>query len=92
MKIFFILTFLFWTTGFSAHKKAADMAECVSISKSCEAANFKAGDHEVNGRGLWIDCIAQIAQDKKIAGVTGHTPDEAKKCMAAMKDPKNQIK
>jgi hypothetical protein len=88
-----ILSLLFVTsTSFADHKKAQDIPECANIAKACEAAGFKAGDHQKNGKGLWLDCFAPIAKGKTVNGVTGVTRKEAKSCLHASKEAKNQVK
>ena len=71
--------------GSIAHaEKPADLPQCASIVKSCEAAGFEPGEHKKTGKGLWVDCIGAIAHGKTVAGVTA-TADEVKSCAEAAK-------
>lgn len=64
--------------------KPADLPECASIVGQCEKAGFEPGDHKKSGKGLWVDCVHQVAEGKVIAGVTS-TQAEAKTCSDAAK-------
>lgn len=69
---------------FALAKTAADIPACANIVKSCEAAGFEPGEHKKTGKGLWVDCVHQIAMGKTVPGVTA-TVDEAKACAEAKK-------
>jgi hypothetical protein len=72
-------------TGLSAYAvKPADLPECAKPVAACKQAHFKRGDHKVNGKGLWIDCIAARAEGKTVAGVDISQGD-AQACHAAAK-------
>jgi len=64
--------------------KPKDLPECTSIVGQCEKAGFEPGDHKKTGKGLWVDCIHQVAEGKAITGVSA-TQAEAKTCSDAAK-------
>lgn len=67
--------------------QAETLPACTEIVKQCVASGFEPGDHKVNGKGLWKDCVGVIAKGGTVAGVTA-TADQAKACHAAQKATK----
>jgi hypothetical protein len=80
----FVLSSGFLSLANAQTGKPADLPECTSIVGQCEKAGFEPGDHKKTGKGLWVDCVHQVATGKTIAGVSS-TQAEAKTCADAAK-------
>lgn len=80
-----LLSALATTAYGKAHQRPQDLPACAAIARACEAAGFEPGDHSKTGKGLWVDCIGQIAKGKTIAGVTA-TKEEARACRDGAED------
>jgi hypothetical protein len=77
-----VLALLLAVGSFAYAEKPADLPQCASIAKSCEAAGYQPGEHKKNGKGLWADCVHAIAKGKTVTGVTA-TQADAKACQEA---------
>lgn len=82
---------LILATGAFAQAKPQDDPACSGIVKQCEAAGFTVGGHKKTGKGVWADCVHQIATGKTVAGVTA-TETEAKACQEVAKTARKERK
>ncbi len=70
-------------------EKPKDAPICQSVTKACEAAGFKAGDHKKTGKGLWVDCVKPLAHGEAVAGVSGISKESALACGQYAKSQKS---
>jgi hypothetical protein len=82
-----------------ANHDGSDIPACAGVTDVCMKANVSAkdsktgkemhgyqpGEHKRDGEGLWVDCVAKLAQGKTVEGVTGVTQAAAKACLQAEK-------
>ena len=89
------------TFAFAAGAKhdGSDIPACKGVTDVCLAANvtatdsktgqiehgYVAGEHLRDGKGLWADCVGQLAKGKTVEGVTGVSQESAKACLTAEK-------
>lgn len=61
-------------------EKPKNAPVCQEVTKACEAAGFKSGDHKKTGKGLWMDCVKPLAHGQSVTGVSGITKESAAAC------------
>ena len=85
----------------------SDIPACAGVTDVCMRADvtavdtktgqtvrgYQPGEHKKNGKGLWYDCVRNLAKGLPVPGVTGVTQVAAKACKKAQKlaHPKTKI-
>jgi hypothetical protein len=85
----------FSTPALAKVDDGSDIPACHGVADVCMAASVSAvnskngktiqgyqpGEHNRDGKGLWIDCVGKLAKAQPVEGVSGVSAEAAKACL-----------